>query len=600
MASAQNDHLSEDDGSLTISRETIRGEKRRSKCRSRVWEKVIWFTKKAKGGKDNKNGSDTSFNSPDVGNSECSVDNEKAKTKVLNSMSLRYLKRKKVRRFTNELSSGGDEEEVNILECGTATGTFHDFQSERRISRLELTRGTSNNNSLFSEMAKEMNPTHQRSKGNVKSVLSLPLNDLSFDRSRDDHLCTSPPFHKVRRCFSFSGPCENTQKRRSHNDDISSYDLSLPPSKEKCLSKIRKRATFSGFDSCRIHLRSHSTPRKIVQSTPHLPSTQVSQIKNQNGLTIGAIHFYKCSAAYQNKHSSKKWLQEIVSFSNGGGPEHSTEVNSVVPVDHFLAKSEENRLPIAVRENDGFCRDALTCLPGQCKLNVVPDDINSCDIDAEKDVNSSCTKRSCGQNSTISAFLLKGEFSSSCIAASPDSSEENLAKDKTIIVSCQTERKGLKSSRDGNFSSGISCTNLASNIDYKLELNNQVDFSSCCKPKDFTGSVPKLVEFKADHSSSGSMQNVLSNKSSTQIPCDGELSHHNIKNRVTSGTEDGAKNPMQSPDKIRKDNVAHEFPKELSELQTLPQAKGIPWSLKPAVDGVQFKKKAGVSITAIK
>ena len=600
MASAQNDHFSEDDGSLTISRETIRGEKRRSKCRSRVWEKVIWFTKKAKGGKDNKNGSDTSFNSPDVGNSECSVDNEKAKTKVLNSMSLRYLKRKKVRRFTNELSSGGDKEEVNILECGTATGTFHDFQSERRISRLELIRGTSNNNSLFSEMAKEMNPTHQRSKGNVKSVLSLPLNDLSFDRSQDDHLCISPPFHKVRRCFSFSGPCENTQKKRSYNDDISSYDLSLPPSKEKCLSKIRKRATFSGFDSCRIHLRSHSTPRKIVQSTPHLPSTQVSQIKNQNGLTIGAIHFYKCSAAYQNKHSSKKWSQEIVSFSNGGGPEHSTEVNSVVPVDHFLAKSEEKRVPIAVRETDGFCRDALTCLPGQCKLNVVPDDINSCDIDAEKDVNSSCTKRSCGQNSTISAFLLKGEFSSSCIAASPDSSEENLAKDKTIIVSCQTERKGLKSSRDGNFSSGISCTNLASNIDYKLELNNQVDFSSCCKPKDFTGSVPKLVEFKADHSSSGSMQNVLSNKSSTQIPCDGELSHHNIKNRVTSHTEVGAKNPMQSPDKIRKDNVAHEFAKELSELQTLPQAKGIPWSLKPAVDGVQFKKKAGVSITAIK
>lgn len=596
MASAQNDHFSEDEGSLTISRETIRGEKRRSKCRSRVWEKVMWFTKKAKGGKDNKNSSDISFNSPDVGNSEWSVDNEKAKTKVLNSMTLRYLKRKKVRRFANELGPGGDEEEVNILECGTATGTFHDFQSERRISRLELIRGTSNNNCLFSEMAKEMNPTNQKSKGNVKSVLSLPGNDSSFERSRDDHLCTSPLFHQVRRCFSFSGPCENTLKKRFYDDDISSYDLSLPPSKQKCLPKLRKRATFSGFDSCRIHLRSHSVPCKIVQSTPHLPSTQVNQIKNQNGLTIGAIHFYKSSAAYQKKQSSKKSSQEIVAFSNGEALEHSTETSSVVPIDHLLAKNEEKRVPIALVENDGFCCDAVNCVPGKCKLNVVSDDKNCCDIDADKDINSSHTKRSCGQNSTISAFLLKGEFSSSCIAASPDSSEENLAKDK-IIISCQTKTKGLNPSRDGSFSSGISCPNLASNVDHKMELDNCIDCGSCCKPKDFTESVSKLVEFKADRSSFGSMQNVFLNKSSTQIPCEEELSHDNIKNSVTSGTEDGAKNPKQSPDKIRKDNIAHEFPKVLSELQTSPL--GIPLSVKPAVDGVQFKKKAGVSITAI-
>lgn len=595
MASAQNDHFSEDEGSLSISRETIRGEKRRSKCRSRVWEKVMWFTKKAKGGKDNKNSSDISFNSPDVGNSEWSVDNEKAKTKVLNSMTLRYLKRKKVRRFANELGPGGDEEEVNILECGTATGTFHDFQSERRISRLELVRGTSNNNCLFSEMAKEMNPTHHKSKGNVKSVLSLPGNDSSFERSRDDHLCTSPLFHQVRRCFSFSGPCENTLKKRLYDDDISSYDLSLPPSKQKCLPKLRKRATFSGFDSCRIHLRSHSVAFKIVQSTPHLPSTQVNQIKNQNGLTIGAIHFYKSSAAYQKKQSSKKSSQEIVAFSNGEALEHSTEANSVIPIEHLLAKNEEKRVPIALVENDGFCCDALTCVPGKCKLNVVSDDKNCCDIDADKDINSSHTKRSCGQNSTISAFLLKGEFSSSCIAASPDSSEENLAKD-TIITSCQTKTKGLNPSRDGSFSSGISCPNLASNVDHKMELDNCIDCGSCCKPKDFTESVSKLVEFKADHSSFGSMQNVFLNKSSTQIPCEEELSHDNIKNRVTSCTEDGAKNPKQSPDKIRKDNIAHEFPKVLSELQTSPLAKGIPLSVKPAVDGVQFKKKAGVML----
>lgn len=598
MASAQNDHFSEDEGSLTISRETIRGEKRRSKSRSRVWEKVMWFTKKAKGGKDNKNSSDTYFNSPDDGNTEWSVDNEKAKTKVLNSRTLRYLKRKKVRRFTKELGPGGDEEEVNILECGTATGTFHDFQSERRISRLELIRGTSNNNCLFSEMAKEMNPTYQKSKGNVKSVLSLPGNGLSFERSRDDHLCTSPLFHQVRRCFSFSGPCENTLKKRSYNNDISSYDLSLPPSKQKLRPKLRKRATFSGFDSCRIHLRSHSMPCKIVQSTPHLPSTQVNQIKNQNGLTIGAIHFYKSSASYQKKQSSKKLSQEIVAFSNGEALEHSTEANSVVPIDHLLAKSEEKRVPIALGENDGFCCDALTCVPGKCKLNVVSDDKNCGHVYADKEVISSHTKRSCGQNSTISAFLLKGEFSSSCIAASPDSSEENLAKDK-IIISCQTKTKGLNPSRDSSFSSGISCPNLASNVDHEMEFDNCVDYGSGCKPKDFTGSVSNLVEFKADHSSFGSMQNVLLNESSTQIPCEGELSHHNIENEATRGTEDGAKNPMQSPDKIGKDNIAREFPKVLSELQTSPLAKRIPLSLKPAVDGVQFKKKAGVSITTI-
>lgn len=217
MASTQNNIFREGQDQHAITSETSVNKKRASKSRSKVWEKVVWFTSKAKGGKDNKANSET-FASSSEGRKNvyclCVENNGHHKTnpKVRKVRSFNYLKRRKVRQFGDQLNSVAVVEEASVQDCGTATGTFHDFQSERRISRHERLATTSNNN-LVSEMARGVNLPQCEVKENVKSVLSLPLHDLSLHEGCAG-LCTSPSFPTVRRSVSFSGPAYNSWPRR--------------------------------------------------------------------------------------------------------------------------------------------------------------------------------------------------------------------------------------------------------------------------------------------------------------------------------------------------------------------------------------------------
>lgn len=210
MASIQNNLLRENQEQQTISGDTNVNEKRRSKSRSRVWEKVIWFTKKAKGGKDSKNSSESYTRSAEFSNSNITADadclrvDNKTKQKVRKSRSFKYLKRRKFRQFGDEMSAVAVEEEANLRDCGTATGTFHDFESERRVSRHERENTPRN---LLSEMARGMNPSQQKVK-DVKSVLSLPLDGLSLNE-----VPSCDTFPRVRRSVSFSGTAYNSWPR---------------------------------------------------------------------------------------------------------------------------------------------------------------------------------------------------------------------------------------------------------------------------------------------------------------------------------------------------------------------------------------------------
>lgn len=612
MALAQNDHLVEDHGQLTIYRETTANDRRRSKSRSRVWEKVIWFTKRAKGvkDKDNKNSSDTFFSSPTLENKqsyeeslECSVD--KPKNKVRKSRSFKYLKRRKDRRFGDEQSSGAVAEEVSMPDCGTATGTFHDFESERKTPRYERVKGT-RSNILLSEMARGMNPTQRKAKENVKRVFSLPINDLALNERTDVNPCISPTFHQVRRCVSLSGPCLHNswpRNKRSHLDNISCCDPSSPPFKQKRLSKIKKRATFSGFDSSRVNVQTHSMLPTEVQSAPHLPSNRLSQIKNQNGLTIGAIHFYKSPAAYQNEQSRQKCLKEKM-LEKRVDSVIGVKANAIVPfleIPSHNDKGVETAPTIAVQEHGSFSFDTLAQVPGKHKpsngrngsICIVDSacDAASLGVDAEIDTNSCFSlsvKSGGGRNSTISAFLLEGECSSSCIAAGPDTLEDDLPKEKAIILSCKTETKGLNSSQDRSLSSGMSCPDLPSHTVCRKCLHNQFG-CVCSKSKDLTEKGPKVPDFKMEQSSLDSMHVLFD----AQIPFDRELSHREKKNTVSSSTEEGTHKSMpssvQSADAVERDDVTHQFRGVCSDPQAL-QETGILWSLKPAVDGVQFKK----------
>ena len=597
-------------------------EKRRSKSRSRVWEKVIWFTKKAKGGKDNKSSSESFSTAPDLGNrnsasnADCLCDN--SKQKVRKARSFNYLKRRKVRQFGDELSSVALVEKANLQDCGTATGTFHDFQSERRISRPERERATSSN-SLLCEMARGMNASQLKIKENGKSVLSLPINDLSLNEGCDS-LCTSPTFRQVRRSVGFSGSTYNSwpRKKRTYLDNTSRIDLLSPPSKQKRLSRIKKRATFSGFDSSRINLRtSYLSLCKEVRSAPHLPVAQVSHIKNQNGLTIGAIHFYKSPAVYQKEDTSLKHLQET-RCAKLMDVEPGSCVSLLVPPSHLPSdeEKEEVTFPFLPKESDTFIYDIPICPENPEKDinngNTVEEhschsnstcDATSRNVDVEDDAGSFFSfdiKSSDKPNSTISAFLLEGECSSSCIAASPDTSEEDLAKEKTLLLPCSSELKDSKSINSSNEScltSGLSCPDLGSNI---LQRNELVSPNSCApdKPMVIPEFYTKMPDFQLDEPTLDS-KHISQDDSSIEITSKVTLRDLGKINESFSNTsceaQKSAPRSPQSIDKGRKVDATLDSTGVYNEVQTSQRRRENPWQGKPRVNGPQFKKNTEVT-----
>lgn len=624
MGSVHKQYFRDGQEKQDISSEANASEKRRSKSRSRVWEKVIWFTRKAKGGKDSKNSSDSFSTSPDLGNRESTANVdwlcENTKQKVRKARSFNYLKRRKVRQFGDELSSVAVVEEANLQDCGTATGTFHDFQSERRISRPERERATSSN-SLLSEMARGMNPSQLEVKENVKSVLSLPINDLSLNEGCD-RLCTSPTCRQVRRSVSFSGSTYNSwpRKKRTYLDNTSRIDLLSPPSKQKRLSRIKKRATFSGFDSSRINLRtSYLSLCKEVRSAPHLPVAQVSQIKNQNGLTIGAIHFYKSPAIYQKNDTSLKHLQEARCAKLRDDEPGACASLLVPPI--CLPSDEEKEdaiFPLLPKECDTFTYEIPNCVPTKpetddiCNGHSVEEhschsnstcDATSCNVDVDDDASSFFSfniKSSDKQNPTISAFLLEGECSSSCIAASPDTSDEDLAKEKTSLLPCSSELKETKSknsSNEGSLSSGLSCPDLESNILHKNELVNQ---SSCAsgKPVDIPEFYTKMPDFQLDETTLDS-KDISQDNSSIEIASKVTFHDHDKINDSFNNTSCDAQKSTscspQSDDKGRKVDPTLDSHGVYNEAQTLQRRRENPWQGKPTVNGPQFKKNTEVT-----
>ena len=628
MASAQNNLFRAHREQQAISSEenaVTSSEKRRSKSRSRVWEKVVWFTRKAKGGKDSKANSDSFVSSPELptsnipGNTDSlRVDNNKSKQKVRKVRSFNYLKRRKVRQFGDELSSIAD----NLPDCGTATGTFHDFQSERRISRHV---DTTSNNSLVNEIARGMNPSQHQVKENVKSVLSLPLEDLSLHEGCD-RLCISPTFPRVRRSVSFTGPSYNSwpRKKRTYLEGVSRGDLLSPPSKQKRVSGIKKRATFSGFDSSKINLKtSYLSLCKEVKSTPHLPAGKGSQIKNQNGLTIGAIHFYKSPAIYQKEETSLEHFQEsrrgkykgaevgarpalhvpLICFPLDGEKEEAS--SSLLP-DSNMCTYE---IPIHVQDATDKCDANFSTFEEQGYHSNSASAIQSGKIDVDDDTNTCLSfniKSSDGQISTISAFLLEGECSSSCIAASPDSSEEDLDKEKAILLPCSSELEETKSvnvANETNLTSDISCAVLGSNMhEDKLDSSSGSD-EPMDIPEYYTkvGDVQSdehtldLSEIPQDHSSEVTHSEVTHSQDHSSAVTPGDKKIDNSFSDTQWSTQNSMPSSPPAVEKEKRDDVRLDFLSSRDKVQTLQTKSGNPWQRKPTVNGPQFKKNTEVT-----
>ena len=600
-------------------------EKRSS--RSRVWEKVVWFTRKAKGTKDSKNSSpevqknnnNTRVNCGDcksleVGKSDC-------KQKVRKTRSFKYLKRRKVRQFGDDLCSVAVEEDVNLQDCGTATGTFHDFKSERRISRHE--RATSN--SLLSEIARGMNSSQQKVKENVKSVLSLPLDDLSLNEGPvSDSL--SPSFPRVRRSVSFSGPAYNSwpRKKRTYlksSVGIHSVELLSPPMKQKCVSAIRKRASFNGFDSSKINVKkSYLSLFKGVKSTPHLP--QGGQIRNQNGLTIGAIHFYKSPAIFQKDDTTLKLFQRRSQPKQTDGKSvtgvHCLTHGSIGEKDgetSTLLSGESDKITYGIPETT---EKLDTDVHSNCSLSNEHSSESGVTCKEQIDrtnVNSSCTNNCISfqvknrevQNATISAFLLEGECSSSCITTSPvDSSDEDLVKGKPLLSFSAPEEMTSVHSTEENIlteDGDINYTVLKSEATCEDGLIKRTSNGSV-EAMDIPECYDKAPNFQSNESVLHSSDSYMYQESSHSANVSEVVSANDeIDAAIFGATQCNTQRtvalsscslPSVDDSEVSRVNVTHSPLCSNGNLQTSLTGNEMIWQRKPIVNGTQFKKRTEV------
>ena len=596
---------------------TSSGSEKRS-SRSRVWEKVVWFTRKAKGTKDSKNSSpevQKNNNNTRVNCGDCKsleVGKSDYKQKVRKTRSFKYLKRRKVRQFGDDLCSVAVEEDVNLQDCGTATGTFHDFKSERRISRHE--RATSH--SLLSEIARGMNSSQQKKvKENVKSVLSLPLDDLSLNEgSVSDSL--SPSFPRMRRSVSFSGPAYNSWPRKKRTYLKSSVELLSPPMKQKCMSAIRKRASFNGFDSSKINVKnSYLSLFKGVKSTPHLP--QGGQIRNQNGLTIGAIHFYKSPAIFQKDDTTLKLFQRRTQPKQTDG-KSVTGVHCLTPgsigekngeTSTLLSRESDNitygipetteKLDTNVHSNcslsnEHSCESSVTCKEQIDRTNVSSSCMNNCI--------SFHVKNREVQNATISAFLLEGECSSSCISTSPvDSSDEDLVKGKPLLSSSAPEEMTSVHSTEENIlteDSDINYTALESEATCEGGLTRRtsngsveaMDIPECydCKAPGFQNNESVLNSSDSNQESSHSAN--VSAVVTANDEIDAAIFGATQCNTQRTVALSSCSLPSVDDSEVSIVNVTHSPLCSNGNLQTSLTGNDMIWQRKPIVNGTQFKK----------
>ena len=205
------------------------------------------------------------------------------------------MKRRKVRQFGDPLGSAAVVEEVNTDECDTATGTFHDFESDRRISRHERPASLHSNN-ISSEMPPGNN-LPQLENENLKSALALRGNSLLLHGGCVDNIRKSPSFHRVRRAVSFTGPAYNswprTKQRNKRNDlDCPRHCFSTGP---RLFSEDHLLLEMAALKSCTPDLKEkNAEPKKKRDflsdgSFPRLGQNSLDRNNNDNSDSLEAL-----------------------------------------------------------------------------------------------------------------------------------------------------------------------------------------------------------------------------------------------------------------------------------------------------------------------
>ncbi|CAB4014905.1 F-box WD repeat-containing 7, partial [Paramuricea clavata] len=298
-----------------------------SKSKSRVWKKVIWFTRRNKSAKneicqchtDEGNHSSVedrhsnSWSFTRRASRKFRISSRKRQCKSESSKKSFQVRGKQDDPCTSHESSQPSTRTGSVCSSGanspTATGSFCDFGATSHAGG----RGSRRHKNTFvlTEIAREINPP-------VKND-SLPLSDihpppkrLSKSSSSVSHLsrrCMSPTSGNVRRSKSFPGSqsCISPSKRRFINTPNTPFGSFSPPLKQKCYG-LRRTATFAGKLNTEFPKMCIKKSKSVntAELTRLEKSTSLGEIRDQSGSIVGVVHFYK---------SPKKMARRMSSFN---------------------------------------------------------------------------------------------------------------------------------------------------------------------------------------------------------------------------------------------------------------------------------------------
>ena len=290
--------------------------KESSKSKSRVWKKVMWFTRRSKNTKN------------DI--CQCRTDevlNSSLEERHSNSWSFTRSASRKFRISSRKRQCKSDSfkkscivpsvKQIEVCTADenlfpstrtgsvcssgtsspTATGSFCDFGATTSHAGW---RGSRRHKNAFvlTEIAREINPP-VKNDDILLNNMHPPLKKLSKSSSTVSHISrrfTSPALGNVRRSKSFPGSqsCLSPSKRRFINTTNKTIASFSPPLKQKCYG-LRRTVTFSGRLNTEFP-KPYMKKSKSINNADMMKldrTSSLGEIRDQSGSIVGIVHFYK-------------------------------------------------------------------------------------------------------------------------------------------------------------------------------------------------------------------------------------------------------------------------------------------------------------------
>ncbi|XP_028398029.1 uncharacterized protein LOC114521707 [Dendronephthya gigantea] len=297
--------------------------KESNKSKSRVWKRVMWFTRRGKSAKNDICHCRTNeVLNPSIADrhSNSWSFTRRASRKFRASSRRRQCKAessKKSHEKQDEARAFCDSSQPSTCTgsaCSsnpnspTATGSFCDFGSGNAGGR-----GSKHhkNSSVLTEIAREINPPIKNNVLPPCDYVQHPPKQLSKSVSLVNYIsCRSPTFGHVRRSKSFPGSqsCISPSKRRFINIANKTFSSFSPPLKQKCYG-LQHTATFCGKMNAEFPkpCMKKSKSLNTTELTRLEKTTSLGEIRDQSGSVVGIVHFYK---------SPKKMLRRMNSLNH--------------------------------------------------------------------------------------------------------------------------------------------------------------------------------------------------------------------------------------------------------------------------------------------